>query len=319
MAEDYYSTLGLRRGASVDEIQKAYRDQARKYHPDLNPDDNSAKEKFQAIQNAYEVLSDPKKREMYDHYGSDYEQFSGGQAGHPGRGSRSSRGGPSFEDIDLSQFFGEQAGGRAGGGFADMFRQFTGKPSERQRQPEHGANIRHELQVPFRTAASGGDAQLSIRRQSGKIETLQVKIPAGIEHGKTIRLRGQGEPAAGGGTPGDLLITVNVAPHPFYQRNGNDLIARVPVKLSEAVLGGKVDVPTPKGIITLTVPAGSSSGKRLRVRGHGIASKNATGDLYAELQIVLPESIDQLDDETKEALSRVEDAYASDPRSELIW
>ena len=319
MAEDYYSTLGLRRGASGDEIQKAYRDQARKYHPDLNPDDDSAKAKFQAIQKAYEVLNDPKKREMYDRYGSDFEQAGGGPSGHPGGGWQPRPGGHSFDDVDLSQFFGEQPEGQAGGGFSDIFRQFTGRSSERRRRPQRGADIRHELQVPFRSAAAGGAAQISIRRQTGKVETINVKIPAGIEDGKKIRLRGQGEPAPHGGKPGDILITVKVAPHPFYQRQGNDLIVRVPVKLSEAMFGAKVDVPTPKGTITLTIPPGTSSGKRLRVRGHGVATAKAVGDLYAELQIVLPESITDLDDKTKQALSQLDTAYAADPRSALIW
>jgi len=318
MSEDYYATLGLRKGASSDEIQKAYRDQARKFHPDLNPNDDSAKAKFQSIQKAYEVLNDPEKREMYDQYGSNYEQV-GGQGGWQGQ---SRGGGPSFDDIDLSQFFGEGAargGGFGGGGFSDLFRQFTGRSGERKQGPQRGADLQHELQVPFRTAVAGGEAQITIRRKSGKVETLNVKIPAGIEDGKKIRLRGQGEPSPGGGATGDILITVQVAPHPFFQRVGNDLIARVPITLSEAVLGGKVDIPTPKGTITLTVPAGSSSGKRLRVRGHGVASKDKTGDLYAELQIVIPENLDNLDADAKRALTMLESAYGEEPRRSLLW
>ena len=317
MSEDYYATLGLQKGASSDEIQKAYRDQARKYHPDLNPDDDSAKAKFQSIQKAYEVLNDPEKREMYDRFGSNYEQ-AGGQGGWHGQ---SRGGGPSFEDIDLSQFFGEgrPRGGGGAGGFSDLFRQFTGRGGERRQEPQRGADLQHQLQVPFRTAISGGEAQITIRRKNGKVETLNVKIPAGIEDGKKIRLRGQGEPSPGGGTTGDILITVQVAPHPYYQRVGNDLVARVPITVSEALLGGKVDIPTPKGTITLTVPAGSSSGKRLRVRGHGVGSKNKTGDLFAELQIVIPENIDHLDEDAKRALTVLESAYGEEPRRSLTW
>jgi DnaJ-class molecular chaperone len=325
MAEDYYAILGVQRGASGDEIQKAYRDQARKYHPDLNPDDNSAKAKFQAIQTAYEVLSDPKKREMYDQYGSDFERVASGGPG-PGAAGygpwQPGAGTASYQDVDLSEIFG-QAGGGQGGGFSDFFRQFTGRGPERRRtsgaRPQRGVDISHELQVPFRTAISGGEAQLSVRRRSGKVETIEVKIPAGIEDGKRIRLRGQGEPAPAGGTAGDILITVHVAPHPHYQRVGNDLIVRVPITLPEAILGGKVDVPSPKGTITLTIPPGTSSGKRLRVRGHGIARGQKQGDLLADMQIVLPESMDGVDAQTRQMLTELSDRYRQDPRRQLVW
>jgi DnaJ-class molecular chaperone len=176
-------------------------------------------------------------------------------------------------------------------------------------------NIEHELQVPLRTAVSGGSAQLAVRRRTGKVETINVKIPAGIEDGKKIRLRGQGEPSTAGGAAGDILITVRVAPHPYYQRQGNDLIARVPVTLTEAVLGAKVDVPTPKGTITLTIPSGTSSGKRLRVKGHGVPGSDGAGDLYAEIHIVLPE---QIDEATREQLRRL-NLGPSHPRTQLIW
>ncbi len=327
MAEDYYAILGVKRGASADEIQKAYRDQARKYHPDLNPNDESAKSKFQLIQTAYEVLSNPKKREMYDQFGPDFDRVAQGGPG----GASASGYGPwqpgagtaSYQDIDLSEIFGQTGGGEGhqGGGFSDFFRQFTGRGNERRRpaRARRGVDLSHELQVPFRTAISGGEAQLSVRRHSGKVETIKVKIPAGIEDGKRIRLRGQGEPAPAGGTAGDILITVHVAPHPHYQRVGNDLIVRVPITLSEAILGGKVDVPSPKGTITLTIPPGTSSGKRLRVRGHGVARGKKQGDLLADMQIVLPESMDGVDDRTRQVLTELSDRYTQDPRRQLVW
>lgn len=323
MAEDYYAMLGVQRRATAEEIQKAYRNLARKYHPDLNPDDKEAKEKFKAIQQAYEVLSDPQKRELYDQYGSAYESMGGAPGGQRGPFTgqwRTTGDAGSFEDIDLSQIFGQDYDGGAGG-FSDLFRQFTGRSAGRARRgtsapPQTGSHIQHQLQVPFRTAVSGGTAQLSVRRQNGKIETINVKIPAGIEDGKKIRLRGQGEPGPRGTKPGDILITVRVAAHPQYHRQGRDLIVRVPVRLDEAIHGAKVDVPTPKGTISLTVPAGTSSGKRLRIKGHGVPTESGAGDLFAEIYIVLPDTIDEA---AKELASKIADDYHTNPRAGLVW
>ena len=180
-----------------------------------------------------------------------------------------------------------------------------------------GADSQHELQVPFTTAIAGGEVQISIQRPSGKTETLAVKIPSGIEDGKKIRIRGQGEPGPRGGTPGDILITIRVAPHPYFQRRGNHLLVRVPVTLGEAVAGAKVDVPTPRGTVTLSVPPGSSSGAKLRVKGHGVAPKNGTpGDLLAEIQIVLPK---QISDADRQAIREIDQRYPQSPRKDLRW
>lgn len=323
MDEDYYKTLGIKRTASSKEIQKAYRDLARKYHPDLNPDDKKAKEKFQAVQRAYEVLSDDKKRKLYDQYGSSFESM----GGHPGGGAawRGAPGGqgPDLSDIDLSEIFGERfrpEGGGAGG-FADFFQQFTRGPRGRSDRPRtrsgpgNGAgNITQTLNIPFVTAILGGEVVLNVQRASGRIETITVRIPAGIDSGKKIRLRGQGE-SVGGDAQGDILITIQVEPHAFYQRRGNDLTVRVPVTLGEAANGAVIDVPTPRGTIALKVPPSSSSGRKLRVKGHGVAERDGTaGDLYAELQIVLPES---LTPETRDALRQISEQYSQDPRSGL--
>ena len=196
-----------------------------------------------------------------------------------------------FEEFDFSQLF----GGRGSEGFADIFRQFSGGRAQgRRAAPERGSDLQHELEIPFRMSITGGEVALHVRRPSGKTEAITVKIPAGIEDGKKIRLRGQGEPAARGAKPGDLLITVRVAPHPCFRRRGNDLEVLVPVTLAEAALGAKIDVPTPQGTITLTVPPGTSGGRRLRVKGRGVATaKGSAGDLYAELRIVLPKEIDE--------------------------
>ena len=243
----------------------------------------------------------------------------------PGREGRAGargkcRPGAGFDEIDLSDLF----GGREGGGFADLFKQFSGGGGGTRRasrggaraQPRRGADLSHTLEVPFATAVSGGKASLRVQRAGGKIETIDVKIPAGIESGKKIRLRGQGEPSPAGGEAGDILITVKVAPHPHFRREGHNLEVRVPITLAEAALGAKVDVPTPKGTVTVTVPKGTSSGKKLRIKGHGVTSGGTTGDLLAEVQIVLPEN---LSEEDLESIKKLTANDGQDPRQDLRW
>ncbi|RIK83632.1 MAG: J domain-containing protein [Planctomycetota bacterium] len=317
MDEDYYSILGVPRSASQADIQKAYRQLARKYHPDVNPDDGSAKTKFQQVQRAFEVLNDAKKREMYDRYGSGFEQAGqGGPQGGPFQW-RTTSGGGGPEGFDFSQMFGE-----SGGGFADIFRKFAGGaaagPSAAGRTaPRRGADLHHELTVPFATAVKGGEVEFAVLREDGKQETIRAKVPAGIEDGKRIRLRGQGGAAPRRGQPGDIIMTIHVAPHPCYTRRGNHLDVKVPVTLAEAALGAKVDLPTPDGVVTLTVPPGSSSGKRLRLKGRGIAAKGEPpGDLYAELQIVLPE---KLDEASLDLIRKLAPLGPDRPRRDLAW
>jgi len=314
MADDYYATLGVGNSATEDEIRKAYRDLARKYHPDLNPDDAKAKEKFQQVQSAFDVLSDTKKREMYDRYGSAYESMGSGGGGGPQPWPNAS-GGPNV-DINIEDLF----GGGGGGGFADLFKQFGQRGRRQQSRPEaptRGANIEHELTVPFTTAVQGGEAQIAVRRIDGQMDTLQVKIPAGIDDGKKIRLRGQGEDSLDGGPAGDILIKVRTAPHPYFSRQGKRLEVRVPITLKEALEGAKVDVPTPHGTITLTVPPGTSSGKKLRLKGQGVQpKKGSAGDLLAEIQIVLPT---ELGKEDREQLESILSKYSENPRGDLKW
>ncbi len=316
MAEDYYATLGIGNSASEDDIRKAYRELARKYHPDLNPDDARAKEKFQQVQSAFDVLSDTKKREMYDRYGSAYESMGAGGAG-PQPWANAGGGGPNV-DINLEDLFG--GGGGGGGGFADLFKQFgqRGRRQQTRRQaPSRGANIEHELTVPFTSAVLGGEAQIAVRRGNGQMETLQVKIPAGIEDGKKIRLRGQGEASVDGGPTGDILIKVRTSPHPHFRRQGKRLDLRVPITLNEALGGAKVDVPTPHGTITLTVPPGTSSGKKLRLKGQGVQpAKGSPGDLLAEIQIVLPPDLTTAD---REQVESILSKYSDNPRADLLW
>jgi DnaJ-class molecular chaperone len=228
--------------------------------------------------------------------------------------------------VDFSQIFG---GAGAESPFSDLFRRFTGGAggagggagggfrgeAPRARRAARGADVRHELEVPFRQAVQGGEARLSVQRPDGRVETITVKIPAGIADGQTIRLRGQGEQGAGG-TAGDLLIRVRVAPHPYFRRAGKNLEVTVPVTLAEAVLGAKVDVPTPHGTIALKVPPNTSSGRRLRIKGHGVGGKNGPGDLFAEIQIMLPS---HLDEESQQFIRQFASRYPMDPRRELKW
>jgi DnaJ-class molecular chaperone len=210
-------------------------------------------------------------------------------------------------------------GGGGGGGFADLFKQFgnRGRGGARRPTPEEGADLEHDLSIPFATAVLGGEAQIAVQRSDGRTETIRVKIPPGIEDGKKIRLRGQGEPGVNGGPAGDILIRVSIAPHPNFRRFGKRLDVSVPITLAEAIAGGKIDVPTPHGTITLTVPPGSSSGRRLRVKGPGITvGSGEPGDLFAELEIVMPKN---LSDEDRRQLAEIASRYNENPRTELRW
>lgn len=321
MASDPYQTLGVDRKATQEEISKAYRALARKYHPDLNPDDEAAKKKFQEVQSAFDVLGDEKKRQMYDRYGAGFDQMGGGgprPGGWPGGGGGAGGGGPNVE-FDLNDLFGAGAGGAGGGGFADLFKHFGrgGTQAPPRSGPTRGADLEYELTVPFNTAIKGGEASVALRRGDGKHETIAVKIPAGIEDGKKIRLRGQGDESPMGGPAGDILIKVRVAPHPHFTRSGKRLDVVLPVTLAEAVEGAKIDVPTPHGVVAVTIPPGTSSGKKLRLRGQGVkpASGDA-GDLYAEVQIVLPA---ELSEEQQHQLLEVAKSDTRNPRTELRW
>ena len=330
MADDYYKTLGVSRNASQADIQKAYRELARKYHPDMNPDDKSAKKKFQQVQQAFDVLNNPEKREMYDRYGSSFETMGGGPQRTGPWGPAPGAGGPfpggpgnfTAEDVDFSQFFGERFDEPPVGGLGDLFAHFrrggagagaTRGGGSRRR----GADIVHELEIPFVTSISGGTVQLNVQRPGGKTETIMVKIPPGIDEGKKIRVRGQGEPATAKGTPGDILITIHVAPHPWFSRRGNHLHVRVPLPVGEAAAGAKVDIPTPTGTVALTVPPGTSSGAKFRVKGHGVTAGHAApGDLIAEAQVMLPKN---LQDSDREFLKQLDQRYPLNPRQNLRW
>lgn len=315
MAVDYYQTLGVPRTASAEEIRKAYRELARKYHPDLHPDDAAAKEKFKQVQTAFDVLNDQSKREMYDRYGSAFE---GVGAGGPGGGRGPFPGGGGFPgggEIDLESLFG-------GGGFGDLFGGGATRPRGRRGRPARAAgdDVTARIDIPFKLAIDGGKTDVRLDRD-GKTETISVTIPQGLPDGARMRLRGQGLPGSGGGPAGDLLLDVHVEQHPAYRRTGDTLEVTLPVTISEAIQGAKVDLPTPWGTIALKVPPGTSGGRKLRAAGMGVRHANGSkGDLVAEVQIVLP---DEADAPAREALlaaaQAAEQAAKTGPRMALRW
>ncbi|MCS7239230.1 MAG: J domain-containing protein [Thermoguttaceae bacterium] len=330
MAEDYYKILGVPRNATQAEIQKAFRELARKYHPDLHPDDPDAKKKFQQIQRAFEVLNDPEKREMYDRYGASFETAGAGTGPYTQTFYWSS--GPDtdfrtrgFEGFDFAEIFRDRFGPGAdfAFGFDELFEKLraagarTGTYRSRTRAPEKGADIERVLEVPLPVAVMGGKCEFTFQKPQGGTATLSINIPAGIEEGQKIRLRGQGAPSPSGGPPGDLYLRVKIIPHRYFERKGDDLYVKVPVTLPEALFGAKVDIPTPKGTVSVRIPPGTSSGTKLRVRGLGVQREDGTaGDLYAVVEIQLPPHVD---DSVKEAIKRLESAYPRDIRSELFW
>jgi len=314
MSEDHYQTLGVPRTASADEIRKAYRELARRYHPDLHPDDAAAKEQFKKVQTAFDVLNDPSKREMYDRYGSAFEGVgAGGAGGWGGRGPFPGGGGAGGAEIDLESLFG-------GGGFADLFGGGARARGRRRQARAAGEDVTARLDIPFRLAIDGGKADVRVDRD-GRIETISVTIPQGLPDGARMRLRGQGLPGTGGGPAGDLLLDVHVEPHPVFRRVGDTLEIMLPVTIAEAIEGAKVDVPTPWGTIALKVPPSTSGGRRLRAGGMGVRHANgAAGDLIAEVQIVLPEAADAAARAALLAAAQAaEGAAPAGPRAALRW
>jgi DnaJ-class molecular chaperone len=320
MAEDYYSILGVNKNASEEEIQKAYRKLARKYHPDLAEDKKKAKQQFQKVQTAYDVLSDKEKRQKYDQFGPEFEAFRGAAGG-------AQAGGNPFQNpqFDFSQMFGGQggrAGGRQGPGpLDDILRQFGAFGGEYAAEPQphrpaKGQDVQQNITIPFSLAILGGNYNLSLQRSSGKVDNLVIKIPPGITSGKKIRLRGQGH-KGNASQPGDLLVAVEVAEHPTYKRSGQNLLVTVPITLNEAAKGAKIELPTPHGTVTLSVPPASSSGRQLRLKGMGIKSADSKGDIIATIKIVLPSKIS---DEQIQVIEQLQSQWDQrDVRKEVLW
>lgn len=307
-ANDYYKTLGVARDASADDIRKAYKKLARKYHPDVSKEKDAA-ERFKQVNEAFEVLSDDEKRKMYDRFGT-------ARPGGPGPGGQAyTWSGPAggAGPVDLEQLFGGQfdLGGMFGGGFGD-----AAAGGKRPRRDRRGSDVEFDVEIPFLVAVEGGTHDLHVDR-AGKAERIAIKIPPGIDSGNVIRLAGQGQPGGNGGPAGDLLITVRVAPHAWFRREGANLLVDVPVTITEAALGAKVDVPTlTEGKVVMTVPPGTSSGQKLRLRGKGVPDreKKQRGDLYAIIKVVVPQNLSA---QAKELLQRFQEAAPQSPRAQL--
>jgi curved DNA-binding protein len=290
MATDFYAELGVPRTASQEEIRKAYRKLATKFHPDKRPGDKAAEAKFKTINRAHQVLGDEKQRKLYDEFGEDglregFDADAMRAYRSAGARTRSRRGaGPS----NLEDLF----GGAGGAGIGDLFGDLFGARAQAAqrggvgRQPLKGPDVASEVTVDFAQALAG--ISLKLRLQDGG-EELTVRIPPGAADGDKVRLRGHGAPGPQGGPAGDLVLTIRVQPHPHFERDGLDLYLDLPISVGEAYRGAKIRVPTPQGDVTLTVPAHAQSGQALRLKERGVKRGEKVGDLYVRFQVRLPE------------------------------
>ncbi len=304
---DYYEVLGVSRGATEKEIRQAYRRLARRYHPDLNPNDKQAEARFKEISEAYEVLSDPKKRSLYDRFGHAWKQAEAARAagvdfGQADQATRRqwrswpSGWGPSIpgglEDI-LGDLFGDQ-------GIGGVWRT--------RMTPQRGQDYEQPIEVTLEEAFAGTLRTLRIQDANGSTRTLEVKIPPGVTDGSRVRIAGKGGPGIAGGPAGDLYLVVSVRPHPTFERKGDDLYVTVPVPLHVAVLGGEVQVPTPKGTgLALKIPPETQNGQRFRLAGQGMPHLGGSnrGDLYAEVKVVLPTHLTDRERQLFQELARL--------------
>ena len=382
---DYYETLGVKRDASAEEIRKVYRKLARKYHPDLNPGDKASEDKFKRVQEAYDILSEPKKKKMYDQYGFYSESgFPGGAA------PDQSTGGFNFGGFDFSEAFPGGAPGSGGGArhpqgnardFSDLFSQFFGRQrgaGQSQAPAQPGSDLEYALKVDFWQAIRGTQVRLTVNRldpcaqchgtgaagggsvtcpechgtgnvqqmagamkfslscqrcggtgrlknacptcrgegRVGQNESVEVRIPPGVSSGARLRVPGKGSAGTLGAPAGDLYITVNVEDHPIFQREGDDIHIQMPVKVTEAGLGARIEVPTVDGRAEVKIPQGTQNGQKLRLREKGVfnSRKNTRGDQIVEIVIQAP---DVRDERTRELLKKLADVDRSDPRADL--
>lgn len=385
--QDYYELLGVAKGAKDDEIRKAYRKLARKYHPDLNPGDKSAEDKFKQVQAAYDVLSDAKKRQVYDQYGFYSDNIPPG--GHGADGGAQAPG-MDFGGFDFSEFLnqqqqhrhGEPGGGTSGGGFRDIFSQFFGggrAAREEAVSAERGTDLEYGVNIGFWESIKGTQIRLNVTRQetcetcggtgtgggntnvcpecdgSGQVtqmagamkftltcprcdgrgrlknvcptchgdgrishtESVEVRIPQGVPSGARLRVAGKGNAGLLGGPSGDLYITVRVEPHPFFNRVGDNIEVQIPITVSEAGLGAKIEVPTIDGRALLKVPQGTQNGQKFRLREKGVTNtrKGTRGDQIVEVVIQAPKVQDE---RIKEILRELAKLNPEDPRQE-IW
>jgi DnaJ-class molecular chaperone len=319
-SKDYYETLGVSRAASQDEIKRAYRKLAKKYHPDRNPGDKGAESKFKEVQGANEVLKDQEKRVQYDRFGpaavGDWQTAPNGQEVYAW-----SSDGPRINIDDLEDLFSAfgSGRGRSASPFDDLFGQGGGARvrARRRAPPRRGQDLERRINLSFEQAVRGTTLEIDILQDGRERQTLDLKVPAGVVNGQRIRLKGKGHAGISGGPPGDLYLKVSVRPHRYFRREGKDLYIDVPLTIVEASLGTKVDVPTLDGLVTVTVPAGTSSGAKLRLAGRGVKPpRGKAGDLYVVVGIV---AVKEADEEQTRLLTELAARLTGDPRDELGW
>jgi len=297
--KDYYELLGVKKNASDVEIKKAYRKLAMKYHPDRNKGHKEAEEKFKEINEAYAVLSDAEKRKQYDMFGADgFRQRFSQEDIFRGTDFSSIFSEMGFGGDIFDRLFGGARGGQrwSGSGFPGGQNPFGGFGGAGQNyQSMKGQDMETSITIPFDLAYHGGKQRLTLQRSDGGRISVDVTIPAGIQSGKKLRLSGKGGPAPGGRTPGDLYVVVNVASHPTFIRNGDDLEVIATIGLTEALLGATVTVPTMEDEKSLKVPAGMSSGQKMRIKGYGFPrmGNKSKGDLYVKIDVQFPKSLSE--------------------------
>jgi DnaJ-class molecular chaperone len=299
LAADPYQTLGVKKDASQDAIQKAYRRLAKKLHPDLNPGNKQAEEQFKAVTAAYDLLSDPQKRARFDRGEID---ASGAERPRPRyyRDFADAASNPYASDAGFADF----------AGMDDILSEMLGRQG-RGNVRLRGPDVHYRLTLDFLDAINGGKQQLTLPDGS----VLDVTIPPGTNDGQALRLRGKGRPGIGGGPSGDALIEIEVRPHPLFTRKGDDIYVELPISLREAVLGGKVNVPTPSGAVAMTVPRWANTGTRLRLKGRGAPRADGTrGDEYVTLKVMLPE---RPDPELEKFIAKWRPATARNPREAM--
>ena len=378
--QDFYELLGVSRNANAKEIRSAFRKLARKYHPDLNPGDKSSEEKFKQLQEAYDVLSDAKKRQMYDQHGFYSDTYQPG-APPPGNDPEDARVNFDFGGFDFNSGTGTPGtGGTGGSSFRDLFSQFFrgGRGAEMEVEQEAGGDLEYQIEIDFWDAVRGAVKKIQITRMetcetchgtgavgspqtctacggtgtiqqaagkmkfnvpctrcggTGKLrtlcktcggegrirrtETIDVRIPAGVASGSRVRVPGKGNAGTMGAPAGDLYLRVEVKPHPFFERRGNDLYVKVPVKVSEATLGAKIEVPTIDGRSLMRIPPATNSGTTLRLREKGVPSARdgVRGDEYVEIQVVVPKPTDE---RVRNLMKELETIEPEDPRADLF-
>jgi curved DNA-binding protein len=324
--KDYYATLGVPKAATAKEIKQAYRKLARKFHPDVNPNDKKAESRFKDINEAYEVLGDPEKRKKYDELGANWRMYeqaqqAGAQPGRPGQQQWSVNvgGGPGggFRTIDeeeMRRIFGEEDP------FSDFFKTFFGGMGGEPQAPRTrggraqriraGHDLEHEIELSLEDALRGVTRRLALHH-NGQTRTIDVRIPAGVGEGSRIRVAGEGEAGAGGGPAGDLYLRVHMRSHPQFERRGRDLHTRVAVPVTTAVLGGEVDVPTlTGGRLRLKIPPGTQNGQVFRLKGQGmpaVGKPDDRGDLFAAVDIQVPRQLSAEQRKHYVALAKLEE------------